>query len=85
MDNIQRLEEQADYIENNLAKWEAESVARIARRIGKIGRMSKAEAEKFNADEEAKKEINDMQKMFKFHCYGLLQQTGDESYTIIMD
>lgn len=85
MDNISKLESQADYIANNLAKWEAESVARIAKRIGKIGKMSKAEAEKFNADEEAKKEIADMQKMFKFHCYGLLQQTGDESYTIIMD
>ena len=33
----------------------------------------------------AKKEIADMQNMFKFHCYGLLQQTGDESYAIIMD
>ena len=33
----------------------------------------------------AKKEIADMQKMFKFHCYGLLQQTGDNSYAIIMD
>lgn len=56
MDNIQRLEERADYIANNLAKWEAESMARIAKRIGKIGKMSKAEAEKFNAGEEAKKE-----------------------------
>ena len=33
----------------------------------------------------AKKEIADMQKMFNFHCYVLLQQTGDESYAIIMD
>lgn len=85
MDDIQRLEEQADYISNNLAKWESESMTRIVKHIGKIGRMSKAEVEKFNADEEAKKEIADMQKMFKFHCCGLLQQTGDESYTIIMD
>lgn len=36
-------------------------------------------------DSNAKKEIADMQKMFKFHCYGLLQQTDDESYAIIMD
>lgn len=56
MDNIKRLEEQADYIENNLAKWEADSVANIAKRIGKIGRMSNAEIERYNADEEAKKE-----------------------------
>ena len=33
----------------------------------------------------AKKKIADMKNMFKFHCYGLLQQTGDESYAIIMD
>lgn len=56
MDNIQRLEQQADYIANNLTEWETESIARIARKCRKIGKMSKAEAEKFKADEEAKKE-----------------------------
>lgn len=56
MDNIQRLEEQADYIANNLTKWEAESIARIARRCGKIGKLSKSEADKFDTEKEAKKE-----------------------------
>lgn len=32
-----------------------------------------------------KKEIADMQKTFKFHCYGLLEQVDDELYAIIMD
>lgn len=56
MDNIQRLEQQADYIANNLTEWEAESIAMVARKVKKIGKMSKAGAEKFKADEEAKKE-----------------------------
>lgn len=56
MDNIQRLEEQADYIANNLTEWEAESIARIARKVGKIGKMSKSDAEKFDTEKEAKKE-----------------------------
>jgi hypothetical protein len=33
----------------------------------------------------AKKEIADMQKTCKFHCYGLLEQVDDELYAIIMD
>ena len=36
-------------------------------------------------DRNSKQVIADMQKAYKFHYYGLLQQTGDESYTIIMD
>ena len=36
-------------------------------------------------DSNAKKEIADMQKQLKFHCYGLLQQVNDEAYAIIMD
>ncbi len=56
MDNIQRLEQQADYIANNLTEWEADSIARIARKCGKIGKMSKEEAEKFDTEKEAKKE-----------------------------
>ena len=55
-DNISKLQSYEDYIANNITEWEAESIARIARKIGKIGRMSKAEAEKFDADKEAKKE-----------------------------
>ena len=55
-DDISKLQTYEDYIANNITEWEAESIARIARKIGKIGRMSKAEAEKFDADKEAKKE-----------------------------
>lgn len=55
-DDISKLQTYEDYIANNITEWEAESIARIARKIGKIGKMSKKELEKFNADKEAKKE-----------------------------
>lgn len=56
LDNISKLQSYEDYIANNITEWEAESVARVCRKIGKIGRMSKKELEKFDADKEAKKE-----------------------------
>lgn len=56
MDNISKLESQEDYIANNITEWESESIARVCRKIGKIGRMSKKELEKFDVDKEAKKE-----------------------------
>ena len=55
-DDISKLQSYEDYIAINLTEWEAESIARICRKIGKIGRMSKKELEKFDADKEAKKE-----------------------------
>ena len=55
-DDISKLQAYEDYIANNITEWEAESIARICRKIGKIGRMSKKELEKFDADKEAKKE-----------------------------
>lgn len=56
IDNISKLQTYEDYIANNITEWEAESIARVCRKIGKIGRMSKKEIEKFDADKEAKKE-----------------------------
>ena len=55
-DDISKLQSYEDYIANNITEWEAESIARICRKIGKIGKMSKKELEKFDADKEAKKE-----------------------------
>ena len=55
-DDISKLQAYEDYIANNITEWEAESIARVCRKIGKIGRMSKKELEKFDADKEAKKE-----------------------------
>jgi hypothetical protein len=55
-DDISKLQTYEDYIANNIIEWEAESIARVCRKIGKIGRMSKKELEKFDADKEAKKE-----------------------------
>ena len=55
-DDVSKLQTYEDYIANNITEWEAESIARICRKIGKIGRMGKKELEKFDADKEAKKE-----------------------------
>lgn len=55
-DDISKLQTYEDYIANNITEWEAESIARVCRKIGKVGRMSKKELEKFDADKEAKKE-----------------------------
>ena len=56
IDNISKLQSYEDYIANNITEWEADSIARVCRKIGKIGQMSKKELEKFDADKEAKKE-----------------------------
>ena len=55
-DDISKLQTYEDYIANNLTEWETESIARVCRKIGKIGKMSKKELEKFDAEKEAKKE-----------------------------
>jgi hypothetical protein len=55
-DDISKLQTYEDYIANNITEWEAESISRVCRKIGKIGRMSKKELEKFDADKESKKE-----------------------------
>jgi hypothetical protein len=55
-DDVSKLQTYEDYIANNITEWESESIARVCRKIGKIGRMSKKELEKFDADKEAKKE-----------------------------
>lgn len=56
LDDISKLQNYEDYIANNITEWEAESISRVCRKIGKIGKMSKKELEKFDADKEAKKE-----------------------------
>ena len=56
LDDISKLQTYEDYIPNNITEWEAESIAKVCQKIGKIGRMSKKELEKFDADKEAKKE-----------------------------
>ena len=55
-DDISKLQTYEDYIANNITEWEAESIAKVCQKIGKIGKMSKKELEKFDADKEAKKE-----------------------------
>lgn len=55
-DDVSKLQGYEDYIANNIHEWEAESIAKVCRKIGKIGQLSKKELEKFDADKEAKKE-----------------------------
>lgn len=55
-DDVSKIQTYEDYIANNINKWESESIARVCRKIGKIGRMSKKDLEKFDAGKEAKKE-----------------------------
>ncbi|MEE1138219.1 MAG: phage minor capsid protein [Acutalibacteraceae bacterium] len=55
-DDISKLQTYEDYIANNIAEWESDSISRVCGKIGKIGKMSKKELEKFDADKEAKKE-----------------------------
>lgn len=56
LDNVSKLQSYENYIANNITEREAESIARVCRKIGKIGKMSKKELERFDADKEAKKE-----------------------------
>lgn len=55
-DDISKPQTYEDYIANNITEWEAESIARIARKIGKIGKMSKEEVENLDLDKEAQEE-----------------------------
>ncbi len=58
MDNIQRLEEQADYSEqygDRIEEWELFAIALICREIGKIGKMTPEQAKRLNVEKEAKK------------------------------
>lgn len=55
-DKISKLDDDADYIAQNLTEWEQKVIMRIAKKIGKIGKMSKSEAEKYDAKKEAQKE-----------------------------
>lgn len=48
MDNIQRLEEQADLLFGNVAGWENSTLQRIGKRIGKYGKMSLADVKSIN-------------------------------------
>ena len=48
MDNIQRLEQQADLLFQNVAGWEDSTLQRIGKRIGKYGKMSLADVKSIN-------------------------------------
>lgn len=56
LDKNSKLKSYEDYIENNITEWETESISRVCRKIGKIGKMSKKDLEKYDAGKEAKKE-----------------------------
>jgi hypothetical protein len=56
MADISKLEQQADYIANNIEAWEMLTMSGIANKIGKIGKLTNEEIKAFNLDEEIEKE-----------------------------
>lgn len=56
LDDINKLKSYEDIIADRIAEWESKSIASIAKEVGRIGKMSKAEAEKYDADKKAKKQ-----------------------------
>lgn len=56
LDDINKLKSYEDIIADRIAEWESESIASIAKEVGRIGRMSRAEAEKYDVDKKAKKQ-----------------------------
>jgi hypothetical protein len=56
MADISKLEQQADYIANNIEAWEMLTMSGIANKIGKIGKLTDEEIKAFNLDEETEKE-----------------------------
>jgi hypothetical protein len=56
MADISKLEQQADYIANNIEAWETLTISGVANKIGKIGKLTDEEIKAFNLDEETEKE-----------------------------
>jgi hypothetical protein len=56
MADISKLEQQADYIANNIEAWETLTISGVANKIGKIGKLTDEEIKAFNLDEESEKE-----------------------------
>lgn len=54
LDDLNKLKSYEDTIVDRIADWESESTADIAREIARIGKMSKEEAEKYDAKKAAK-------------------------------
>lgn len=48
LDDINKLKSYDEIIAERIANWEQESIAQIAKEVGKIGKMSKAEAGKYD-------------------------------------
>lgn len=49
LDKINKLKSYDEIITDRISEWEQKSISQIAKEIGKIGKMSKAEAEKYDA------------------------------------
>ena len=60
--NVKYLEQQADILAQNIAGWESSTVNRIAKRIGKTGKMSIADVQALNNAAIVK---GDMQEIYK--------------------
>lgn len=56
VDDINKFKSYEDIIADRIAEWESESIASIAKEVGRIGKMSRAEVEKYDVDKKAKKQ-----------------------------
>ena len=55
MDDISKLEQQADESSDRIAEWEQYAIALICSELGKMGRMTPEEAKKLNKEKRARK------------------------------
>lgn len=55
IDNIKKLKSYEEIVADRIAEWERDSIALIASEIGDIGKMSKAEARRYDIDREAER------------------------------
>lgn len=62
MDNIQRLEEQADLLMQNIMGWENSTLQRIGKRISKYGKLSLADVKSINNIAVVKKDMDAITK-----------------------
>lgn len=56
LDDINKLKSYEDIIADRIAEWESESIASIAKEVRRIGKMSKVEAQKYDADKKSKRQ-----------------------------
>lgn len=60
LDDINKLKSYDEIIAERIAEWDSESATKIAKEIGKIGKMGESELKKYDIEKEAKKRWDEM-------------------------